>query len=110
MCVYRRVGVKPSKVHGVHLDHLTRALSARHRASQPIPAPFRPQPQVPVEHPVHCAATEVDALLAQPVDYLLPTAVTVFSPDGEYTPFAVGVHLSAPWPLLGILVLPTKLT
>jgi hypothetical protein len=62
-----------------------------------------------VEDPVHCAAAEENTLLVQPVDDLLPTAITVFSPDREYAPLDVRVHLSSTWPFLRVLVLPNKL-
>lgn len=91
------------------MDHLTRGLSTRYRASLPVPAPFGPQLQVFVEDAIYCAATEVDTFLLQPVDYLLPTTVMVFPSDGEYSLLDVRVDLTPSWPLLGVLVVLNKL-
>jgi hypothetical protein len=52
----------------------------------------------------------MDTLLVQPIDDLLPTAITVFSPDGQYPPFDVRIHLPSTWPFLGVLVLSNELT
>jgi hypothetical protein len=62
-----------------------------------------------VEDAIHCAATEVDTLLLQPVDDLLSTTIMVFPPDGEYSPLDVRVDLAASWPLLGLLVVLNEL-
>jgi hypothetical protein len=63
-----------------------------------------------VEDAIHCATTEVDTLLLQPVDDLLPTTIVVFPSDGEYSPLDVRVDLTASWPLLGVLVVMNELS
>jgi len=63
-----------------------------------------------VEDAIDCAATEVDTLFLQPVDDLLPTTVMVFPPDGEYSPLELRIHLTASWPLLGVLVVLNELS
>ena len=63
-----------------------------------------------LEDAIDCAATEVNTLLVQPADDLLPTTIVVFPPDGEYSPLEVRIHLTASWPLVGVLVVLNELS